>query len=162
MTDEITQAFIEKVVKQLYDQCEGRNHECWPVASYGGKDADLEPWGCTGIEKIEISKAGDLLVTVGGHKVIDRKMEEGVNPSRDEALNDLVCACGFTVEGDHEEYFISFSDQFSIDGRGMSLTKVCFLIDEKAREMCGDFEQSMVDLERDYTDLYNQLTRRKR
>ena len=40
---------VDELTKALVSLNEGRNLDCWPLGSFGWKDADLEPSGCTGI-----------------------------------------------------------------------------------------------------------------
>jgi len=88
---------------------EGRNTgelRCFPIASFGGKDADLNPEGCTGIESIAVSDAEDIVVVVSGHKTFcpDEDWSEGDT----DYAQEIVADCGYHCEWTGDEWVASF------------------------------------------------------
>jgi hypothetical protein len=55
---------LEKELKEF----DGRNPECWPICSFGWKDADLEPHGCSGIKMLKYPDEDTIEVIIGGHQ----------------------------------------------------------------------------------------------
>lgn len=67
--DEDWGQFEQLFAKALQEQSEGRNRDCFPLISFGGKDADLLPEGCSGIRNItKINEDDGVTVEVGIHK----------------------------------------------------------------------------------------------
>lgn len=77
---------IEKAIKALN---EGRSLDCWPLCSFGGKDADLFPWGCTGISKIVHLDDLTVSVEVGGHKTFCPEKEYEPTEEEQEFIFDI-------------------------------------------------------------------------
>lgn len=77
---------IEKAIKSLN---EGRNLDCWPLCSFGWKDADLEPSGCTGISKIVYLDDYKVSVEVGGHKTFCPSESEEEKADEQTELTDI-------------------------------------------------------------------------
>ena len=59
---------FEGLEKALKAQNMGRNRECFPLVSFGWKDADLDPEGCTGIKRISNITEEKVSFIIGGHK----------------------------------------------------------------------------------------------
>ena len=68
--DEDNLDFIADVEKRMLELNEGRELNCWPLGSFGGKDADLDGGGCTGIKEWGECTEEILYLKVGGHKRI--------------------------------------------------------------------------------------------
>lgn len=116
-----------KVLREtIMEDSEGRNKDCWPLCSFDGKDADLEPSGCTGIRRIVGVNQDKVLFEVGGHKtVVDSDClphspsHDGLTESHreefDERARDYVCHSGFAAEHDGDgAWVISFSDVIAV------------------------------------------------
>ena len=58
----------DELFKELQKLNEGRNLDCWPIISFGWKDADLDPNGCTGIKSIIAINDEYITLEIGGHK----------------------------------------------------------------------------------------------
>jgi hypothetical protein len=92
------QGKLEAAIVALND---GRNLRCWPLCSFGWKDADLDAEGCTGIKSIDATDDEMVKVIVGGHKTF------GIDPDWTEAQVDTANTClpvGYACDGDHEEW----------------------------------------------------------
>ena len=63
-----TYSILTQLRGALLERNMGRELDCWPLGSFGWKDADLEPEGCTGIRSFSGYEGAELLITVGGHK----------------------------------------------------------------------------------------------
>jgi hypothetical protein len=59
---------VAALEKALKERSEGKNKSCWPLVSFGWKDADLDPEGCCGIKEIVNYNTDEVTVLVGGHK----------------------------------------------------------------------------------------------
>lgn len=101
-----------------------RNKNCWMVP-FCGKDADLEPNGCTGIKKLRYPDEDTIEVFVGGHKTVCGVNQENVYnmPDKDveqwmEVCQEAVCGCG-TVEFDGhwtgDDWSLSFNDSLLVN-----------------------------------------------
>ena len=101
--------FEQWFTKAMLDLNEGRNLKCFPLISFGYKDADLLPEGCSGIRKItEITEESGVTVEVGIHKTYGCD-EEWTEEQRDIAQECLPCIQGSEWDAD-------------VDGWDMSLT----------------------------------------
>ena len=95
--------------KALQEQNEGRNPDCFPLISFGWKDADLHPEGCSGIREItKIDEDDGVTVEVGIHKTYGCD-EEWTEEQRDIAQECL-------------PYIIGSEWNADVDGWDMSLT----------------------------------------
>jgi hypothetical protein len=81
---------VAVVLEALRALDEGRNRDCWPVLSFGGREADLEPDGCTGIQAITGADEGSLTVKIGGHKTVTPRVLDGTSPLG-ELEQEIVC-----------------------------------------------------------------------
>jgi hypothetical protein len=59
---------FDTLTKELIALNECRNLDCWPLGSFGRKDADLDPEGCTGIRCILALDEEFVTLKIGGHK----------------------------------------------------------------------------------------------
>lgn len=63
-------ALLDGLRVALNDLSEHRNRECHQLCSFGGRDADLEAEGCTGIDAFVGEDQDFLCIQVSGHKTV--------------------------------------------------------------------------------------------
>jgi len=136
---------VDLVKKRLRARSDGRNHEDWPVMSFGGRDADLDPGGCTGIADIK-RVHNTIVVTVGGYKVICRGEDPDVDELHDRISN-LVCGWGYESSGDADSFTLQFSQDIVIDNFKIPVSTLVVMIESLAEVACTRFEESMTQLE---------------
>jgi len=115
---------IDSIETALRDKDDGRNAAGWPLGSFGGKDADLEPEGCAGIQAIaactETIEGYLLHIVVGGHKMFCdpcETLERDCSPEEREWLREAVFAAVYgsvfdtdgRVEADGSDWTVSWS-----------------------------------------------------
>src|SRR5262252_8149868 len=104
--------FMDALIAAVRQRDQGRNQKCWSVLSFGGKDADLDPEGCTGIKAIRWKDEETLLVDVGGHKTV---AYEGTDAQIEEQWDFLTDALwGLDADGDGEEITMSFAETLEV------------------------------------------------
>lgn len=90
---------------------------CFDLVSFGWKDADLDPTGCTGIEKILGVQGKCVLLTVSGHKTFcdpcEDQEEEGMTDA-DWLAHEIVCDCGSDCEWDGDSWCASFHETIKV------------------------------------------------
>lgn len=161
-------ANLEDAVKALN---EGRNLDCWPLCSFGWKDADLDPCGCTGIKAI----GGDLstnhpklTVEVGGHKTVCHPNDWWLDLSdekRDEfgeIVQELVIDMGGPGEWTGDDWCLYFSDTIKVDpvwdetDMELDYTKTAEVIVKAARQRCGEWSREMRELDKLVEEVYQE------
>ena len=101
--------FEGQFAKAMLDLNEGRNLDDYPLISFGGKDADLLPEGCSGIrESTKIDEDHGVTVEVGIHKTYSWD-EEWTEEQRDIAHECLPHIQGSKSEGDSEGWEMSLT-----------------------------------------------------
>lgn len=129
---------------------EGRNLRCWPLCSFGWKDADLDPGGCTGISKVVGVTEEAVTVEVGGHKTLSYDSEA----SEDEQLIQweawlMSIPTGVNVDGDVDGLSLSFSDNVTVEtpddfwDSDTAIKDLAERIVEAARKRCKVFEDAI-------------------
>lgn len=161
-------ADLEDAVKALD---EGRNKDCFSVLSFGGKDADLEPCGCTGINAIR-GMTGvthpKILVDVGGHKTVSHPQDWLLElpPARIEELGDIateiVCGCGIAGEWTGDDWSMGFNDTIRVDPvwdetvMELDYPATAQAIVKAARERCEEFSKQTRALSLMMKELYQE------
>ena len=143
------QEILGVVRKALLELNEGRELGCWPLGSFGWKDADLEPEGCTGIAGFIGERHDRLIIAVGGHKSFTRPStfvdDEDMGGALDDSLADEIFV--WNVDWDTEDVTVSYNSFIEIpvpksgdDGYRKWAEAVVHL----AKEEMEDFSSSMV------------------
>jgi hypothetical protein len=134
--------------KALKAQNEGKNQRCWPLVSFGWKDADLDPEGCCGIKEIVNYNTDEVTVLVGGHKTFCPPE----NASAPEFPGDSLIA-GCKCEWTGEEWVASFEVELKVEFEDVA-DGVDFdahhaeLIIKKAEELCAPFQKNWEEIEK--------------
>jgi hypothetical protein len=110
---------VRAVCSALRELNEGKNLDCWPLISFGGKDADLSAEGCTGIKALVGAQEDRLIFDVGGHKTVPDSAcletdNEQVCSHYDEVAGELISDCGFNAEWTGDEWVIKWLDQIAV------------------------------------------------
>lgn len=83
--DKYIQSEEESAISQMVNALEnalrnhpnhGRNQDCW-LYSFGWKDADLDPEGCTGIGNVISANETCVTLEIGGHKTLCDPVDSG-------------------------------------------------------------------------------------
>jgi hypothetical protein len=141
---------IEKAIKVLNN---GRNKDCWPLCSFGWKDADLDPSGCTGISKIVHLDDFKVSVEVGGHKTFCPAME--YDPTDEE--QELIFNIGYPGDWSGDDWII-YMERQTIDIPWImneelgepDYQKTAEAIVTAAKEAVEDFEKTMREASEDW------------
>jgi len=158
---------VGRLEKELIEYNEGRNQKCWPLNSFGWKDADLDPEGCSGISKV--TKADDETVTVeiGGHKTFCDPADEVEDADKrghwQDLAHSIVCDAAGHGEWTGEEWVFSFSDEIKVDWvegeDGTDFPATAQAIIAKAKEACKPYEESWKELDASLNELYNAIVK---
>jgi hypothetical protein len=147
----------QAVSELVRTQNDGRNLNCWPVLSFGWKDADLEPGGCTGIKAIT-QRGAMLLVEVGGHKTFCYSTATERDDDYSREWEYLCNACtGFGCDGDSEGFTASFCDVIPVRIRsGVPPEKLAHAVVRASERRCDEFEEEMALIEKGLVDLQSE------
>lgn len=163
---------VKAIRAALVERNGGRNLDCWPLCSFGWKDADLEASGCTGIKAICGVQEDRLEIEVGGHKTIGdgsclETESQGLVDHYNEIAQDLVCGCGFGGEWTGDEWVVSYSDKIAVsvvnyqdEARGSDIDPVAtaHAVIKEAHTRTEAFEAAMVELSERLNCLYDACT----
>lgn len=145
---------IAQLKETLRSMNPGRNLDSWPVCSFGGKDADLEPFGSTGIADVQRSRDGDYLVSVGGYKTVcpqnyeDKELTEEAN----DMITDALVHSGFRVEWTGDEWTIADEALVKIAyNKHESPYKTALAILQVAETQCSSFEKRATIIDKSIT-----------
>jgi hypothetical protein len=161
-------AIVEGVRKALKDQDEGRNAGCWPLVSFGWKDADLDAEGCTGIKAIIGAKEDRLILAIGGHKTfvasdcLDTDDEEK-RAAFDEAMREIVCSTGYPSEWTGDDWCSSWSGFVALpivmkDGKPDFEATATRIISD-SEQACRAFEEAMAHASEAANELYEEMSK---
>jgi hypothetical protein len=145
---------------------EGRNLDsCFDVVSFGWKDADLDPSGCTGIKSLDRIEGKRVVVTVGGHKTFcDPCQDEdsGTEMSdSDWCAHSIVCECGTYCEWTGDDWCASFSEIIKVPvvhSKGVvDYDKTSRRIIKAAEKCIAPIADNWADTDKSLDELYNEL-----
>ena len=112
---------LEKAILSLAESHGHKNSDCFPLYSYGWKDADLEPWGCTGIEKIAKMDEEHVWLTIGGHKTFcdptyECEYELSEEDEKDYSTVAFEIVCGVCYEGywSGDDWSVHFTEDVQV------------------------------------------------
>lgn len=152
------------IARRIRSKSTGRNHECFPVYSFGGRNADLEPEGCTGIKEIEVSydptHGRFVTISVGGHKTFELEPDlEGNEGYQDAAwsIGYPSYRAGIPEDSGGEELTVNFSDGLSVDVEP-TLEETADAIIHEAEDRCEIFNIDMMGCATEFDQLSNQYT----
>ena len=152
----------------------GRNSDCWPLGSFGWKDADLEASGCTGIKRIWGARGGKIVLEVGGRKTVTsgdclpcldnteeiERVCQAVQEDFNSASHELVVGSGFHGEWSGDDWSLGFTSQVEVDAAIDSETGDvdydttvgrCLVLAQRA---CNDFEEEMQHISKTQDHMY--------
>lgn len=170
LCDEKLFKLVAEIRGALRERNEGRNLDCWPLCSFGWKDADLEASGCTGIKAIVGVQEDRLEIAVGGHKTVSggdclETEDERIVEHYNEIAQDLVCGCGFSGEWTGDEWVVSWTDTIAVKvvhyqdqarGDDVDPAATATAIIHAAQSHVEAFEESMRTLSEQLDCLYNE------
>ena len=164
-------AALEEALKAYPDQ--GRNRECWPLLSFGWKDADLDPEGCTGIRSVLRADDGRATLTISGHKTLcdpTHECEWDLSKEDEEAWSAVAheIVCGQAVgEGEWtgSDWSLHWSGEIAVEwpegeiGEEWKKTAVERVV-EAAREALEPFRKDMKELSRQMDLLHEEMEKK--
>ena len=113
---------LEKAILSLAESHGHKNSDCFPLYSYGWKDADLEPWACTGIEKIAKMDEEHVWLTIGGHKTFcdptyECEYELSEEDEKDYSTVAFEIVCGVCYEGywSGDDWSVHFTEDVQVE-----------------------------------------------
>lgn len=150
----------------------GRNKPCFPILSFGGKDADLEPCGCTGIKEFGGDLSGThpkLTVEVGGHKTVVPPDDWGLEIPESrmvyymEIATEIVCGA-FPVQGEWtgDDWVLYFSDRILVDpvwdeeAMELDYPATAQAIKDAAEKRCEEFSRETRLVDEAMNELYKE------
>lgn len=136
---------------------------CFDVISFGGKDADLDPEGCCGIEEVKVDESG-ITAIVQGHKSFcydsdwtDKQQEVAHEVLCFEALTDLGA-----VSGDSESFDVSVRESLFIPWDDIycprdHIRRVAEVVAERAEKLCYEWGKSWSKTEDNVTKAIDEV-----
>lgn len=153
-------------VKELEDTLrgmnDGRNDSCWPLVSFGWKDADLDPEGCTGIKKVVGADRRGIVLEVGGHKTVcdptyesEYELTEEDKTAYSEVAHSIVCD-GPAGEWTGDDWCLAEHLTITVQWRA-TVKETAEAIIRKARKAVRPFERSCKSVDKDMDRLYAEI-----
>lgn len=158
----------EEMLKELLvNLSNGRNDKCWPLGSFGWKDADLEDSGCTGIKSIVGYSGKSIILEVGGHKTVsDPGQECELTKKESKPFSDcayeIVCDMGGDGDWTGDDWSLHFTEYIKVpvvpDENGQiaykktaerivrAAKKACKPHQDRWCEMCKYLDQNYAEL----------------
>ena len=113
---------LEEAVLSLAESHGHKNSDCFPLYSYGWKDADLEPWGCTGIKKIAKMDEDHIWLTIGGHKTLcdptyecEYELSEEDEEGYSALALDIVACCCYEGYWSGDDWSVHFEEDVRVE-----------------------------------------------
>ncbi len=143
--DSFVAYYLEKAILSLAESHGHKNDGCFPLYSYGWKDADLEPWGCTGIKKIAKMDEDHVLLTIGGHKTFcdptyecEYELTEKDEEDYSTEATEIVCDVPYEGYWSGDDWSVHFEEDVQVEwvyeNDELSYLKTA----ERAIEICND------------------------
>ena len=143
-------ADLARLRKSLISNNQGRNLNCWPLGSFGWKHADCDPCGCTGIAGIVGVVEDNLIIAVGGHKIIVSIFNEDSDETDADAdaymeyIDEILSAVGVNSEWDGDTWTLCFSDRLLVPwNRNIEL--LADTIYTMAQQRCHIFSKKCIE-----------------
>jgi len=170
------QRILDKVEAALIDlgaACGNKNASCFPLGSFGWKDADLTPSGCTGIKSVWGADEGKVVIEIGGHKTdcdgsglpYAKDVTDLHKESYDEASRMLVSGAGYDAEWTGDDWSLSFSDKVRVDAviatetGDVDYPATAQHIREVCEAACANFEEAVQYVSAEQDILYGETSR---
>lgn len=154
---------LEEEIKKLN---QGRNLDCWPLCSFGWKDADLDPTGCTGIQ--ELAEGGNedfFYLKVGGHKALfphektDEEETDTEMSDLDWCEHSIVCDFPYRCEWEDDRWAASFSEVvkcewvYSEEDGDLDIPATAKKAVEECKKVCNKFSKACVETQKQLEQL---------
>lgn len=166
---------VEAIEAALKEASQGRYEACWPLVSFGWKDADLDAEGCTGIKAIQAPREEvegyTFRVEIGGHKYFtpasagcERALSEEERASADATSHAYVMAvaqeAGATLYWDGDRWMARWEDVIEVPWphwKTEPAEHVAARIITAAKEALKPFDQEMASGERMLNEQWREL-----
>lgn len=140
----------KRVLTLVTEQNIGRNLDCWPIFSFGGKDVDLDPEGCTGIASLVAADNKSLTVQVGGHKAFfpseERSAFDTEMTDQDWLEHSILCDFPYNCEWEDDRWMGSFRENVKVTWKADD-EKTAEAVIRKARQVCNKFSAACIETE---------------
>lgn len=153
---------VAKLEAALKAMDEGRNESCWPLVSFGWKDADLDPEGCTGIKAVVGADRKTVSLTVGGHKTVcdptyecEYELTDKDKEMYSTVAHSIVCD-GPSGEWSGDDWCLHDSMTITVNWRG-TIKETAEAIIKKARKAVRSFEESCRMVDKAMDEVYNEI-----
>ena len=161
---------FDGVVAALNKQNEGRNKDCFPLASFGWKGADLDPEGCTGIKSICNITDESISFIIGGHKTFcpfefdedQERYREQIEEQEQIVIGDI----GYPGDWTGDDWDIRMYDKevtsqvfFDEESGEVDYAATASHMILKAKVELADYQIAMCEASEDFEKIHNQLRR---
>jgi hypothetical protein len=156
-----TGRYIDKITARLEETNRGRCGDY--IYSFGWKDADLDPRGCTGIQRIDYADEDVVKMVVQGYKTISSPLGWGLDLPDDLVEQLMDVAEGIMIDSSVIAYWESdgwdsgFTDTLTIDvssPRFDDLDVLVKYLTRKALEHNKTYQDEWESIDRDITHMY--------
>ncbi len=153
-------------------EVEGEIGGCWGLCSFGWKDADLDPEGCTGIDKIISMDEHKVIVEYGGHKTATNPTYECEYELSDddehyysEAAHDIVSGCGYDGYWSGDDWSLSVRGEVAVewvrkDDGSIDIPATAERIVEIVKAELAPYESEMRLMDKLLDELYQEIYRK--
>jgi hypothetical protein len=159
----------EELVKRFKKES-NKNERCWPIYSFGWKDADLDPEGCTGIKKITTINDKYVELEIGGHKTLcdptyefEFELSEMDEEAYSESAFSIVCDIDYEGYWSGDDWSVYFTDVIRVEWVGFDdelipkYDEMVEKIKEVAWENIKPFSEQTSDASKAMSELYQEL-----
>ena len=145
------QDWMEAELKKLSSR---HNTECFPICSFGWKEADLSTQGCCGIKLVQMNSYDDWRVTVSGHKTLcsptedlEFEISDRDKETIDTVAQEIASGCGYPGEWTGDDWCLHFEETFLVpweeEDSDKELWRNAVAIYDTALKKCRPFEEAM-------------------
>ena len=161
----MTRKQLQDIKNHLQEIDEGKNHKCWPIISFNGKDADLDDRGCTGIKFIAPTPASNTVwISIGGHKTFTPASEDDFDGNKklqdryNDSAQDIIAGIGFHVNWTGDDWNCFYDITILISVPENDHEEACNEIIRRAQDELTCFCDAMEKASKSMDDIWNQIS----
>lgn len=161
-------ARLHQLREQLVALNEGRNLNCWPLGSFGWKDADLADEGCTGIKGIVAVVDNYLVISIGGHRTFaggtNRELNREAVREFDWAVQELLSGCDYEMSQEDGDWNITYETyvqvvwEENVDRLAREIHKLAYQQTAQFRDHCKTLTERLNSIEDNLLTRYRTIT----
>mgnify|MGYP003976543065 CR=1 FL=1 len=141
---------------------------CFDLCSFGWKDADLDPCGCTGIDEIISVEGKRVVVKVSGHKTVcdptyefPFELQEEDSNSYSEVAHSIVCDAAGDGSWTGDDWCLSFTEEIKVvvfhKNGIIDYQKTAKRVVKAARKAIAPYGQNWSEISESMSFLYDEL-----